>query len=293
MYCYFYGFTEKPFEATSDPKFLYLNSAHREILASLLYGIESRRGFVTLIGEAGTGKTTLLKAAMERLPVDTKTAFIFNTNFTFKQMLLKALMHLGIIKSQLNCTKADALDRLNDFAVSSLGLGGNIVFMIDEAQYLNWRSLENLRFLSNMETHKHKLLQIVLSGQPELDAKLTQPKLQQLNQRISLRLCVPTLTEEEIYDYISHRLSVSNYIGPPIFSRQSQKLILRYSKGIPRKINIICDNALMIGYATEKKTIDENVIKEVIRNLTSRFFTNYEELTFLNSIQERSYYPDM
>ena len=177
MYCNFFGFSEKPFEVTPDPKFLYLSPSHQEILATLLYGIQERRGFMTIIGEVGTGKTTLLNAVLDRLPPTTKTAFIFNTDLTFKQMLLMAMIDLGILKSPKNCTKAEAIHRLNEFAVSRLSHGGNVVFIIDEAQNLKRQALENLRLLSNLETRKHKLLQIVLSWQPELDAKLAQPQL--------------------------------------------------------------------------------------------------------------------
>jgi general secretion pathway protein A len=267
MYCNFFGFSEKPFEVTPDPKFLYLSPAHREILASLLYGIKERRGFITVIGEVGTGKTTLLNAALDRLPPTTKTAYIFNTDLTFKQLLLLALMDLGIIKSPRNCTKAEALHRLNEFAVARLSHGGNVVFIVDEAQNLKPQSLENLRLLSNIETRKHKLIQIILSGQPELDAKLAQPNLRQLAQRISLRRYASPLTEEGTYAYISHRLSIANYKKRQLFSDKALNLIWAHSAGIPRKINILCDNALLIGYALEKRIISEEILKEVIRDL--------------------------
>jgi general secretion pathway protein A len=277
MYCNFFGFSEKPFEVTPDPKFLYLSPAHQEILASLLYGIQERRGFMIVIGEVGTGKTTLLNAVMDRLPPTTRAAFIFNTDLTFKQMLLLALMDLGIIKSPRNCTKAEAIQRLNEFAVSKLANGGNTVFIIDEAQNLNQRSLESLRLLSNLETRKHKLLQIVLCGQPELDAKLVQPKLRQLAQRISLRRYAPALTEEGTYAYIAHRLSIVNYKGNRLFSENALNLIWTHSGGIPRKINILCDNALLIGYALEKKTVNQDILKEVIRDLNWSPFLNFDE----------------
>jgi general secretion pathway protein A len=277
MYCNFFGFSEKPFEVTPDPKFLYLSPAHQEVLASLLYGIKERRGFITIIGEVGTGKTTLLNAVLDRLPPTTKTAYIFNTDLTFKQLLLLALMDLGIIKSPRNCTKAEALHRLNEFAVSRLAQGGNVVFIVDEAQNLKPQSLENLRLLSNIETPKHKLLQIVLSGQPELDEKLAQPKLRQLAQRISLRRYTHKLTENGTYEYISHRLSVANYKGPQLLSNKALNLIWMHSGGIPRKINILCDNALLIGYALEKKIIEKKILQEVIRDLNWRPYSNSTE----------------
>lgn len=278
MYCNFFGFSEKPFEVTPDPKYLYLSTAHREILASLLYGIQERRGFISVIGEVGTGKTTLLNAVLDRLDPTTKTAFIFNTDLTFKQMLLMALMDLGIIKSTRNCTKAEAIHRLNEYAVSRLAHGGNVVFIVDEAQNLKLQSLENLRLLSNLETRKHKLLQIILSGQPELDAKLVQPELRQLNQRIGLKRYVPALSEETTYAYISHRLSIANYKGPELFDDKTLKLIWTHTEGIPRKINILCDNALLIGYALEKKIINENILKEVIRDLNWNPYSDSTEV---------------
>ncbi len=280
MYCNFFGFSEKPFEVTPDPKFLYLSPAHQEILASLIYGIQERRGFITVIGEVGTGKTTLLNAVQDRLPPAVKTAYIFNTDMTFKQMLILALMDLGIIKSPRNLTKAEALHLLNEFAVSRLAHGGNVVFIVDEAQNLKPQYLENLRLLSNIETPKHKLLQIVLSGQPELDAKLSLPKLRQLAQRISLRRYTHTLSEEGTYAYISHRLSIANYKGSHLFSNKALNLIWTHSEGIPRKINILCDNSLLIGYALEKKVINEGILNEVIRDLNwSPFLYSAESWT--------------
>lgn len=270
MYCYFFGFSEKPFEVTPDPKFLYLSTSHQEILSSLLYGIQERRGIITVIGEVGTGKTTLLNAVLDRLPPTIKTAFIFNTDLTFKQMLLMALMDLGIIKSFKNCTKAEAIHRLNEFALARLANGGNVAFIVDEAQNLNRQCLENLRLLSNLETRKHKLLQIVFSGQPELDVKLAQPQLRQLAQRISLRRYAAALTEEETYAYISHRLSIAEYKGSRLFSDKAIKLIWTHSAGVPRKINILCDNALLIGYALGKKQINEKILREIIRDLNWR-----------------------
>jgi general secretion pathway protein A len=272
MYTRYFKFSEKPFEVTPDPKFLYLTSSYREILAALIYGIQERRGFITLIGEAGTGKTTLLNSVMEKIDESTKTAFIFNTSLTFKQILLMALDDLKVINSRRNLSKLEAIHHLNKFALSQLEKGGNVALIIDEAQNLKESFLENLRLLSNLETPKKKLVQIVLSGQPDLDAKLSKPNLNQLAQRISLRRFSKRLDEEETYNYISHRLSVANYKDKQLFDSDALKLIWQFSQGIPRKVNILCDNALLIAYATEKKQIDELIIKEVIRDLEFRPF---------------------
>jgi type II secretory pathway predicted ATPase ExeA len=268
MYSRFFGFSEKPFNVTPDPRFLYLTQGHREMLAALFYGIKERRGFITIVGEVGTGKTTLINTVLSRLDQKTKVAYIFNTDVTYAQLLTMTLVELGLAKSDDSLKKVEAVNRLNKFAIRQLAGGHNVVLIVDEAQNLNLRSMENLRLLSNLETRKHKLIQIVLSGQPELDVKLSQPELRQLAQRISLKRYIIPLSEKETYEYIQHRLRVANYKGPPLFSRRAQELIWEYSKGVPRKINILCDNALLIGYAGGKKRVKENVVEEAVNDLT-------------------------
>jgi len=172
MYCTHYKFSEKPFDVTPDPRFLYLTERHRETLASLIYGIRERRGFITVIGEVGTGKTTLLNAALDRLDEKTRVAFIFNTDVTFNEMFSMALYEWGLVKPKEKLSKVNAIQRLNNFAIEQTAKGGNVVLIVDEAQNLDNRVMENLRLLSNIETRRHKLIQIVLSGQPELDTKL-------------------------------------------------------------------------------------------------------------------------
>jgi len=267
MYCNYFGFSERPFELTPDPKFLYLSRGHIEMLASLTYGIHERRGFITIIGEVGTGKTILINTALERLDENTKVAVIFNTDLTFDQMLHMALVDLRLAKADETLSKVQALHRLNTFAIKQLPWGGNVAFIVDEAQNLDSRSMENLRLLSNLETHKHKLVQIVLSGQPELDAKLSDPKLRQLAQRISLKRYINPLSEKETYGYIQHRLKVAHYEGPSLFNGKAQKLVWNYSGGVPRNINIVCDNALLIGYGLKNKRINEAIVKEAITDL--------------------------
>jgi general secretion pathway protein A len=268
MYRKFYGFSEKPFEVTPDPRFLYLSPAHQEMLASLIYGIRERRGFITIVGEVGTGKTTLLNTVLDRLDENTKVAFIFNTDVTFMQMLLMALVDLGAARSTEKLSKVEALTRLNNFTIQQLAKGINVVLIVDEAQNLDLRTMESMRLLSNLETRKHKLVQIILSGQPELDIKLSQPELRQLAQRISLKRYITPLTEKETYDYIQHRLAIGGYKGPSLFSRKAKQLIWEYSEGVPRKINILCDNALLIGYGLRNRKINEPVMKEAINDLS-------------------------
>jgi general secretion pathway protein A len=268
MYCNLFGFSEKPFNITPDPKFLYLTRDHREILTSLIYGIRERRGFIVVTGDVGTGKTTLLNAMLERLNHDTKVAFIFNTDLTFKQMLIMALFDLGLARQKERITKLQAIQRLNDFAVRQFSSGGNVALIIDEAQNLPPRTLESLRLLSNLETDKHKLIQIVLCGQLELDDKLHLPELRQLIQRIAFRRYTAPLGETDTYKYIEHRLNIANYEGSSLFSRNARKLIWGYSKGVPRQINILCDNSLLIGYGLGKKKIWEGIVAEAIEDLT-------------------------
>jgi len=266
MYCNFFHFSEKPFDVTPDPKYLYLNEGYREILASLVYGIRERRGFVVLVGEVGTGKTTLINAALDRLDQNTKAAHLFNTDVTFEQLLLMALVELGAAKPGEALTKPESLLRLNDFATQELAKGGNVLLIVDEAQNLDRDALESLRLLSNLETRKHKLIQILLAGQPELDAKLDDPSLRQLAQRISLRRRIVPLSENEVYEYIDDRLILANYKGPSLFADGALRLICEYSGGVPRKINILCDNALLIAYGLGKKKIKADVIEEVIKD---------------------------
>ena len=268
MYLKFYGFNDKPFEVTPDPKFLFMTPGYQEILSALIYGIHERRGIIAVVGEVGTGKTMMLNALLDRLDRKHRSAFIFNSDLTFKQMLMMVLYDLGVVGAETRISKADAIQRLNEFAIKQLERDGNVVIIVDEAQNISDRTMENIRMLSNLETHKHKLVQIVLCGQPELDEKLSRHGWRQLVQRISLKRYSMNLSEEDTYRYLQHRLKTAGYKGPSIFSRNAQKQIWKYSEGIPRKINILCDNALLIGYGLVKKKIDEEIITEAINDLS-------------------------
>jgi len=267
MYCEFYQLTERPFNVTPDPKFLYLNARYREAIASLNYGITQRKGFITLIGEAGTGKTTLLKRLLDDLDSKTKTVFIFNTNVTFEEILEYIFAEFDLPVH--NGKKLYMLQRLNTFLLNELQGGGNVALLIDEAQDLEFSVLEDLRLLSNLETAKEKILQIVLSGQPELGQKLSNPILRQLRQRIGINCRLLPLSRDEISEYIHFRLQAAGSADLKLFSREAEDQIYHFSRGIPRLVNVVCDNALVIGYALGRKRIAADVIKEAAADLLS------------------------
>jgi len=267
MYCKFFGFSRLPFNLTPDPDFLFMADSHREALASILYGIRERKGFIVITGEAGTGKTTLLNAVMERLDGDTKFAYTYHPEGTFPEVLQIALIELGLAKPDEQLSHVEGLFRLNQFAIEQLAEGKTVALIMDEAQRLDWASLEKVRMLSNLETRKSKLIQIVLSGQPPLDIALQRPELRQLSQRINIRRVLSPLGEKDTISYISHRLSVATYRGPPPFDKKAMKLIWRYSEGTPRRINVICDNSLLTAFSLGRRVIGPQIIQEVIDDL--------------------------
>jgi general secretion pathway protein A len=267
MYYEFYQLREPPFNVTPDPKFLYLNARYREAIASLNYGINQRKGFITLIGEAGTGKTTLLNKLLEELDTKTKSVFIFNTNVTFEEIL--EYMFAEFALPVHNGKKLYMLQRLNSFLLEELRGGGNVALLIDEAQDLEFSVMEDLRLLSNLETAKEKILQIVLSGQPELGQKLSNPILRQLRQRIGINCRLLPLSRDEITEYVQYRLQAAGCPDLKLFSREAEEQVYHFSRGIPRLVNVVCDNALVIGYALGKKRIGADVVTEAAADLLS------------------------
>lgn len=264
MYLEFYGLSEKPFSQTPDPRFLYWNDHNRETLASLSYGIRERKGFIAMLGEAGTGKTTLLRKLLDDLGDDIVSVFLFNPNATFEEILEYTLSELGITAP--SGRKLAMLQRLNEFLLAAYGEGRNTILLIDEAQDLDSDVLESLRLLSNLETSDDKILQIVLSGQPELAEKLADPSLRQLKQRIAVRCKLEPLQREELPEYLGARLAVAGG-SPDLFDPDALPAIWEFSTGIPRIVNTVCDNALLLGYALGKRTIDVSVMQEVITDL--------------------------
>ncbi len=265
MYCEFYGMRERPFNVTADPKFLYLNARYREALASLHYGVTQRKGFITLIGEAGTGKTTLLKKLLNDLDPNTRTVFVFNTNVTFDEILEYIFGEFDLPIH--NGKRLYMLQRLNAFLLDELREGRNVALLVDEAQDLDYTVLEDLRLLSNLETSKEKILQIVLAGQPELGQKLTNPNLRQLRQRVAVNCRLMPLTREELSEYIQSRLSSAGCSDQHLFSRDAEERVYQISGGIPRIVNVVCDNALVIGYAMGKKRLSAEVVDEAAADL--------------------------
>ena len=265
MYLTFYGLTEKPFNTTPDPRFLYMSPAHREALAQLLYGTQERKGFIVLTGQVGTGKTTLLHALRQRLNGQTAISFVFNSTLPFDGILEYVLEDLGIAKGLES--PAQRLIALNNFLIERERTGQNTVLILDEAQNLDPATLEQIRLLSNFETPTNKLLQILLVGQPELKAKLQLPELHQLKQRVGLRCQISPLTREEAREYIRTRLRIAGAQDLGVFTGPAVDRIKEYSDGIPRLINIICDHCLLLGYADQERRIDRHTVNQAIEYL--------------------------
>ena len=265
MYLNFYGLKEKPFNATPDPKFLYLTPGHREALAQLIYGVQEHKGFIVLTGEVGTGKTTLLQTLLQRLDSTTAVAFVFNSTLPFDDILEYVLEDFGIGKTVTS--RAQRLVALNNFLIDRRRAGQNTVLIIDEAQNLEPDTLEQVRLLSNFETPTDKLLQILLVGQPELKVRLQLPQLRQLKQRIGLRCAIPPMTPEETRDYIRSRLRVAGARDLNLFNEAAVRRIAEYAGGIPRVVNIVCDHALLIGYADQTRHIGRELVERAVRYL--------------------------
>jgi type II secretory pathway predicted ATPase ExeA len=265
MYNNFFGFSEEPFNVTPDPRFLYLTPSHREALASMMYAIKERKGFISITGEVGTGKTTLVHTLLAKLDRQVKAVFIFHTHVSFEELLKAVLRELDIPIADGG--KASLLHSLNESLIQRLSQNENVALIIDEAQNLGNEVLEELRLLSNLETPKAKLLQILLVGQPELEAKLNSPELRQLKQRIGIRRKIQPLSPEECEIYIDHRLKQVGSSASKIFTKEAIGLISIHSQGIPRMINTICDNALLIGYGLSRKTVDGAIVREVLKDM--------------------------
>ncbi|MCW5550493.1 MAG: AAA family ATPase [Opitutaceae bacterium] len=270
MYQSFYGFKEMPFNITPDPKFLYLSPTHQEALQHLKYGVVEKKGFIVLVGEVGCGKTTLCRRFLNELdPGHFDTALILNPRVTETQMLKAILTELG--ETKLARSQVDLVAQMNRVLLERIERGRDIVLIIDEAQNLSFEVLEQVRLLSNLETDKQKLLQIVLMGQPELKDVLAQEELRQLRQRILVHYELNPLTLHDMQHYIQHRLTLAGSVGRPLFTTWALKAIHRASKGIPRVVNNLCDKAMLSAYIRESDEVtywDARRAVKDMKNLT-------------------------
>lgn len=265
MYNEYYGLVRAPFEMTPDPSFLHLGEAHREGLATLVYAVSSGKGFVMLTGEVGTGKTTLLHALLGQLDSTTNSAFIFNPKLDPMGFFRVLFDELGVGPP---CdSKAEYLLALNHYLIEKLAANERVLLIVDEAQNLSAEMLEEIRLLSNLETPTSKLIQIMLVGQPELQALVDQPELRQLRQRIALRHHLRPFEESEIAEYIDGRLSKAGYTGNGIFNKKAIRELYRLTEGTPRMINNLCDGALLLGYARQQTTLGAAEVLEVAHDL--------------------------
>ncbi len=272
MYRYFYGINDFPFGACPDPRFLYKMPHVQEALACLQYGIASRKGFVVMTGEVGTGKTTLLKTALSSFTERRiSTAFVFNPRLDVLDFLEFVLADFGIppdprTKPGMTQSKSGMLMQLNRWLIDRFRNGELCAIVVDEAQNLSWELLEEIRLLTNLETSSEKLVQIVLSGQPELEEKLRDPCVRQLRQRVSLWCRTRPLTNDETKAYIAKRLRVAG-ATQPVLSPEAMQLVHHYSKGIPRLINLICEHAMISAYVEQIKPIPARIVESVGKEL--------------------------
>jgi general secretion pathway protein A len=288
MYIRYFGLTEKPFAISPDPRYLYMSESHREALAHLLYGINSDGCLVLLTGDVGIGKTTICRCLLEQLPQTTEVALVFNPKLNAEELVRTICEELLILPEVEHPTNKDYIDRLNLHLLDAHSRGRTTALIIDEAQNLEPEVLEQLRLLTNLETNTHKLLRIILIGQPELRDILEQEKLSQVNQRITSRYHITALQPEDIRNYIHHRLSVAGNDTRRLFSEKAIGHIIKCTKGIPRLINLLCDRALLGAYAENSDHVDVRIVKRASEEIFTKspprpaFFQNrFFKLTLL------------
>jgi general secretion pathway protein A len=266
MYKAFFGLNSTPFNLSPDPSFLYRSAQHEEALASLIYGVQSRKGFIVLTGEVGTGKTTMLECLRDHLTAHrTPFAFLFNSRLTPEQFF-----EMIAYDFDLQCTrnsKTEVLFALNNMLIQRANQNQTTVLIVDEAQNLDWEVLEEIRLLGNLETRRGKMMQIILSGQPELDRKLEEREYRQLKQRIALRCHLRPFTALETSQYIASRLRRAGMADQTVFPADVLAEIHRRTQGIPRLINSVCDNLMLTSFAMESRVANEAMLEEVSRDL--------------------------
>ncbi len=265
VYLNFFGLSEPPFDITPNPKFMFYSPKHREAYNHLMYGIRERKGFVQLTGEVGAGKTTLCRAMLESLDERYSTALILNPIMSADELIRAIAAEYALPVNGLD--RLEVLSVINQFLLQQVESGRETVLIIDEAQNLTEELLEQVRLLSNLETNNRKLLQIVLLGQPELRDRLNSPRLRQLRQRITVRYHLQPLNRQEVQKYVKHRLHLCGGNGTPCFTGPAVWRLHRYSGGIPRLVNAVCDKSLLAGYVRKQKRIGYSLVNRAIREL--------------------------
>jgi len=279
VYNDYFGFRENPFNLTPDSSFFFPSEKHKSALDALVYAIQERKGFVVITGEVGSGKTTVSRTLLRRLGPNIKTAVINNTFISPKGVITLLLEDLGI--EYKHGPKERLLIQLNDYLISQAKHDCDIVLLIDEAQNLSMQCLEEIRMLSNLETEKEKLIQIIMLGQPELRRKLESPRLEQLRQRVAVQFHLEPLNPEEVRAYILHRLNYAKSNGRPLgglFDDEALNLVSRYSQGIPRLINKLCDHALLGAFVAESPVVTSVMMKDAIEDFYIREDKSYEQI---------------
>lgn len=272
MYAAYFGLKENPFNLSPEPRYLFLSEQHRDALNCLIYGIKEKKGFVLISGGIGLGKTTICRSLLGSLDDSVETALIFNTAFSDIELLETVVKEYGItIKNKLK-TKKIYIDALNNFLLGNFAAGKTAVLLIDEAQNLSHGVLEQIRMLSNLETETEKLIQIILIGQPELANTLMLPALRQLNERITVRYDLKPLSLSEVRNYIEHRLKIADGPGSLKFTKGAFNLIYKFSEGIPRRINALCDRALLIAYTKNVSKIDRRIVTLAVKDIGTNYF---------------------
>ncbi len=268
MYAAFFGLQQEPFSIAPDPRFLHLSEGHREALAHLLYGLQAGGGFVLLTGEIGTGKTTVCRCFLEQIPPGHRVAYLYNPRLTEVELLQTICQEFGIAQQSPPATTTKPyVDALNEFLLDAHAKGEQCLLVVDEAQGLSPELLELLRLLTNLETHERKLLQIVLIGQPELRTMLARPELEQLAQRVVARVHLGPLVAAQTADYVRHRLGVAGLQGPLPFTPRALAVVHRESRGVPRRINLLCQRALLGAYAQGRPTVDARTVRHAAREV--------------------------
>nr|WP_316641728.1 AAA family ATPase [uncultured Roseateles sp.] len=273
MYAKFFGLQHEPFSIAPDPRYLFMSERHRDALAHLLYGLRGGGGFVLLTGEIGAGKTTVCRCFLEQIPKRCNVAYIFNPKLTVNELLKTVCEEFGIQHEHpvgAGETVKQYLDPLNEFLLRTHAVGQNTVLIIDEAQNLSAEVLEQLRLLTNLETNERKLLQIILIGQPELRTLLARPELEQLAQRVIARFHLQALSEAETSQYIHHRLGVAGFSGPLPFDRGALRRIFGLTGGVPRRINLLCDRALLGAYAQGRRQVGRAIVERAAAEVFDR-----------------------